>query len=128
MEKGQVLWTQVVGDEEFLHFVGQRQGLPGSVQKGAVIPAAPGVLEGLTVPGDELKNLFRAGQAALDHGIGPGPLQVAPVFIGDGEDVGQGEPLPQVKIHHMLFAADHLDSAGAQLGEGGVDEISAECR
>ena len=55
-------------------------------------------------------------------------LQVAPVFIGDGEDVGQGEPLPQVKIHHMLFAADHLDSAGAQLGEGGVDEISAECR
>lgn len=68
MEKGQVLWTQVVGDKELLHFVGQRQGLPGSVQKGAVIPAAPGVLEGLTVPGDELKNLFRAGQAAWTMG------------------------------------------------------------
>lgn len=73
MEKGQVLWTQVVGDKELLHFVGQRQGLPGSVQKGAVIPLAPGRSGRPDGPGDELKNLFRAGQAALDHGIGPGP-------------------------------------------------------
>ncbi len=97
VEGSQILRGDVVLKEKLLQIFGQGQGTVDAFHKMGIVFAVHGPAKGLAIPGDEIDDLFLIGKPAVDHGIGPGSLEIKPVFPGDGEEVGDLPVITQDK-------------------------------